>query len=360
MSFLTQRTPHLNASRPYPYGRPGHYTEFSYRVQNYYPPAPNSFADEWFANVNPDFRGGDPVFPDGFVQYDISALASPESMHSLDTPPSTPPRSDTGNPSKERPKRVSRRGPDHIPRPRNAFMIFRSELCASGKISKKIEGDHRHISITAAEIWKAYSDEQKQTYHLKAELEKLEHHRLYPNYRFTPTVRAKKPVKRKVNRNGAKDIERSREVGQLILAGKSGPELEEGGSELGRGGARRVHPFSSSSSRPPPSPVRCSHEVRGWVPHNGVPETVAVPDLILHQLVSPVAAPVPSNVLMPAGREQYTHNYTDSLPSGWDRDRYTGKPRNPMSSTLPRSSSPVLVELYENVVDRPFVTTVKA
>ncbi|KAJ7922948.1 high mobility group box domain-containing protein, partial [Mycena leptocephala] len=84
-----------------------------------------------------------------------------------------------------------------IPRPRNAFLIFRSELCASGKISKKVEGDHRHISIAAAEVWKAFTEDEKQPYLVKAELEKLEHRRLYPSYRFTPTVRAKKPLKRK-------------------------------------------------------------------------------------------------------------------------------------------------------------------
>ncbi|KAJ7037518.1 high mobility group box domain-containing protein, partial [Mycena alexandri] len=77
--------------------------------------------------------------------------------------------------------------PDHIPRPRNAFLIFRLVLIfASGKITKKIEGDHRHISITAGSVWNALSEEEKKPYHVKAEFEKLEHRRLYPNYRFTP------------------------------------------------------------------------------------------------------------------------------------------------------------------------------
>ncbi|KAF8213693.1 hypothetical protein K438DRAFT_1452177, partial [Mycena galopus ATCC 62051] len=84
-----------------------------------------------------------------------------------------------------------------IPRPRNAFMIFRSELCSSGKISKKVEGDNRHISITAAAVWKAFLEDEKKPYQVMAELEKLEHRRLYPNYRFKPTVRATKPLKRK-------------------------------------------------------------------------------------------------------------------------------------------------------------------
>ncbi|KAJ7151579.1 hypothetical protein C8R46DRAFT_808351, partial [Mycena filopes] len=138
---------------------------------------------------------------------------------------STPP-SDAGSVSSEPRKRPNRRGPDHIPRPRNAFVLFRSHLCASGKITKKVEGDHRHISITAANVWHAMSDDAKRPYYLQAEFEKLEHRRLYPNYRFTPTVRKTKPLKRKVQRNGAKDKKRCDDVAKLILAGKEGRDLE--------------------------------------------------------------------------------------------------------------------------------------
>jgi hypothetical protein len=230
----------------------------------------------------------------------------------------------------------------------------RSELCASGKISKKVEGDNRHISITAAAVWKAFSDEEKKPYHIMAELEKLEHRRMYPNYRFTPTVRATKPLKRKVHRNGAKDIERSRQVAQLILAGKAGDELEEAVRTLDEGAPAMEFIASHPPPPPAPSPVRRGPEVRGWVPHDGLPETVPIPDIIPPQ---DVAAPTPHKVLLPLN-DQYAPNYSAALPSGWDY-RYTGKRRDPMAS-LRRPSSPprVLVELYENVVDRPMVSMV--
>jgi hypothetical protein len=89
--------------------------EFHYNVANDYPVDGYSFADEWNKT---DFAG-----VGGFVGYDTPA-SSPESVQSLDTPPSTP-FYDGRNASHLPPRRASRKGPDHIPRPRNAFLIFR-------------------------------------------------------------------------------------------------------------------------------------------------------------------------------------------------------------------------------------------
>ncbi|KAJ6519282.1 hypothetical protein C8R45DRAFT_17012 [Mycena sanguinolenta] len=353
MSFFAQRTPHLNAFRPSPYDT-GH-EKYTYNAPNYYPRAEEPFALEWNLAGTPEFPGGNPDFtarfefpggtldfPDGYPVYDSSA-SSPESIQFVEAPYEAPP---------ERPKRVNRRGPDHIPRPRNAFMIFRSELCTSGKISKKVEGDNRHISITAAAVWKAFSEEEKKPYQIAAELEKLEHKRLYPNYRFTPTVRATKPVKRKVNRNGQKDIERSRQVAQLILAGKEGHELEEAVRDLDEGAAAAAEFIPSEL--PPPNAPSAVHgmpmpEVRGWVPHNGVPETVDVPGFIPCQVVPPVTLNVP----VPPPRDQHVPNYSATLPPGWPH-LYTGKPRDPsIPRRPPTPSTHVLIELYEDIKDRP-------
>ncbi|KAJ6569596.1 hypothetical protein B0H19DRAFT_1136171 [Mycena capillaripes] len=351
MSFLAQRTPHLHdlhASRANPYD-PGHGQLLDYHyttpASNYYPPEQYHFAGEWSET--------DYISAGGYMDFDSSA-SSPESIKSLDTPPATP-SYESGNASTSPQKRASRRGPDHIPRPRNAFMIFRSELCASGKITKKVEGDHRHISITAAAVWRAFTEEEKKPYLLQAELEKLEHRRLYPNYRFTPTVRTKKPVKRKVHRNGPEDVERSRKVAKLILAGKQGHALEEAVKNFDEGAAPAMTEFIASQPPPPsaPSPERRDPVVRGWVSHTGQSETVVLSEPHPPRDVSsPVAGP---QILMPLAVEQYAPNYSRSLPANFDAQRYTGKPR---SSNLPaHCSGPpsnVLFELYENVVDRPF------
>ncbi|KAJ7275559.1 hypothetical protein B0H12DRAFT_1087788 [Mycena haematopus] len=227
-------------------------------------------------------------------------------------------------------------------------MIFRSELCASGKISKQVEGDNRHISITAGELWKAFSEEKKKPYQIAAELEKLEHRRRYPNYRFSPTARTTKPIKRKVQRNGAKDIERSRQVAKLLLAGKEGDELEEAMMNLDQGAPAAE--FIPSHLPPPAAPpsIPRSPKVCGWVPHNGLPETVDVPDFIPSQVTSPVASPVPNKVLVPLSRVRYVPNYSATLPVGWDHS-YPDKPQNFVSS-IPRRSDTPRPHAYENVV----------
>ncbi|KAK7064729.1 specific transcriptional repressor [Favolaschia claudopus] len=310
-----------------------HEQYIQYPAPNYYPQpqTDTTFSNQYYYNT------GVHTGYAAFVGYDTSASSSPESYHSVDTPPSTPPSSDHAlNPSIELPRRVSRRGPNHIPRPRNAFMIFRSELCASGKISKKVEGDNRHISITAAAIWKAMPDHEKQNYQAAAEVEKIKHRQLYPDYRFTPTIRTTKPLKRKVNRNSAKDKERSRQVAQFIIAGKIGDELEEAVRNLDEGSDDGIQFIPSPNPISPASHLTSQRhtEVRGWVPHDGLPETVN-PQSVLRQ------SPLPST--------QFPPNYAPCLPTGWgnhcDPSCTVGIPRS-------RSRTPgrVRVELYEDVV----------
>ncbi|KAJ6627013.1 high mobility group box domain-containing protein, partial [Mycena sp. CBHHK59/15] len=73
-----------------------------------------------------------------------------------------------------------------IPRPRNAFMLFRSDFWAKQKITKTVEADHRHISRIIGHCWSELSEEEKFEWRVKADIEKLEHAKMYPNYRFTP------------------------------------------------------------------------------------------------------------------------------------------------------------------------------
>ncbi|KAJ7783116.1 hypothetical protein B0H16DRAFT_478905 [Mycena metata] len=70
-----------------------------------------------------------------------------------------------------------------IPRPKNAYMIFRSELAATGQIAKKKTGDSRHLNTVAAERWSALSDKKKTIYTLRAEIKKLEYEQTNPSHR---------------------------------------------------------------------------------------------------------------------------------------------------------------------------------
>lgn len=122
--------------------------------------------------------------------------------------------------------------PDHVPRPRNAFMLFRSAFAAAQKIGTNIEHDNRHITRIIAHCWNRLSESEKQVWRNKAATEKAVHAMKYPNYRFHPVLRAKKPTKRKVQRNGTEDKRRCEQVAELLLAGKHGEELEVAVKEI--------------------------------------------------------------------------------------------------------------------------------
>ncbi|KAL7285841.1 hypothetical protein ACG7TL_000950 [Trametes sanguinea] len=123
---------------------------------------------------------------------------------------------------------ASRRGAksaDYIPRPRNAFMIFRSEYCMDVKESQ-VEHDHRMISKILGEVWRNLEPERKEHYKQLAAEEKRVHTIKYPNYRFSPQQRTEKPKKRNVKRNGATDKQRCEKVAKLLLEGKGGNALK--------------------------------------------------------------------------------------------------------------------------------------
>jgi len=145
------------------------------------------------------------------------------------------------------------RASGRVPRPRNAFMIFRSEFWTSDKIKPTVEHDNRQISRIIGHCWNEMPEEQKDYWRIRAENEKLEHSRKYPDYRFIPTARTKKAVKRKTNRNTDDDILRCRRVAELLLEGKEGDELVSAVGEiyptaLGSG----VRPPDGASPSPTP------------------------------------------------------------------------------------------------------------
>lgn len=80
--------------------------------------------------------------------------------------------------------------PGHIPRPRNAFILFRSSLVHQNKVPKGVESDHCAISRHAGDLWRHLTKEQKAPWAELADVEKKLHADLYPNYRYNPTSAA--------------------------------------------------------------------------------------------------------------------------------------------------------------------------
>lgn len=80
-----------------------------------------------------------------------------------------------------------RHKPGHIPRPPNAFILFRRDLIQQ-MVPKDLINDHRDLSRLAGCIWRKMSDTQKKPWFEKAELERRYHLEVFPEYRYSPTV----------------------------------------------------------------------------------------------------------------------------------------------------------------------------
>ncbi|KAH8086610.1 hypothetical protein BXZ70DRAFT_547247 [Cristinia sonorae] len=89
---------------------------------------------------------------------------------------------------------------DHIPRPPNAFLCFRSEFWAREKNKAGVERDHRQISRLAGIYWTQLTKEEKAPYHRMAALAKIRHAETYPQYRYTPMSRKEKTPRKKTSR----------------------------------------------------------------------------------------------------------------------------------------------------------------
>ncbi|KAI0044367.1 high mobility group box, partial [Auriscalpium vulgare] len=83
-----------------------------------------------------------------------------------------------------------------IPRPPNAFMVFRSSWLKSNDGMLAIERDNRQLSRITGEVWRAMSDADKAPYQKHAQDLKEEHARQYPNYRFSPKPRTGEILRR--------------------------------------------------------------------------------------------------------------------------------------------------------------------
>lgn len=154
--------------------------------------------------------------------------SSPESPSTSATSPpsssraSSPSVSIPGSPRPQR-KTASRRSakdPSHIPRPRNPFILYRSEVCERLRRTN-VENDHRKISQIIGDMWRKEPATVRQHYKIMAAREKEEHARLYPHYRFTPQARAVPPKKRNVKRNGEIDRQRCKLIAEILQKGDS-------------------------------------------------------------------------------------------------------------------------------------------
>ncbi|KAF8490271.1 high mobility group box domain-containing protein, partial [Gautieria morchelliformis] len=78
------------------------------------------------------------------------------------------------------------RAPGHVPRPPNAFILFRSHFCANDVIPQHQGVTQQMRSRVAAKLWGRMSPEDKKPWHDEARKVKQEHKIRYPNFQYRP------------------------------------------------------------------------------------------------------------------------------------------------------------------------------
>ncbi|KAM0793034.1 hypothetical protein ACM66B_000523 [Microbotryomycetes sp. NB124-2] len=176
------------------------------------------------------------------------------------------------------PKRSHRRkqAEGHIKRPPNAFILFRAFCSAPSRSMDDHNGidppgkptadqlaslnivDHRHISRICSHLWKNLSVADRAYWEDLAKRRKLEHAKMYPDYRYKPVFRHKEETTTRKSRAKRKDREFARDV-----CAKVASELLGGTAVFDQSDAAAASSSSSSShskakrsrAKKPPAPL---------------------------------------------------------------------------------------------------------
>ncbi|KAF7345274.1 HMG box domain-containing protein [Mycena sanguinolenta] len=173
-----------------------------------------------------------------------------------------------------------RRSQGYIPRPPNAFMLFRADFVRQKHVPGSIETNHGSLSKIIGNCWRALPLGEKHIWEVKAKHAKAEHKLKYPDYKFRPvhnkrTVSAAspaptaQPASRSTSGSNAKgplspqeDERRCEEVAALLLQGKKGEELAWAIRDLD---SRRQGELTHSA--PSPVPVGVPYHPNSKFPH---------------------------------------------------------------------------------------------
>ncbi|KAJ3913450.1 hypothetical protein F5877DRAFT_71563 [Lentinula edodes] len=130
--------------------------------------------------------------------------------------------------SPRRPAHTKKKAENHIPRPPNAFILFRSSFIKSQHVSTEVETNHSTLSKIIGLTWQNLPEDERQVWHSKAKAALDDHRRKFPQYAFRPLhTKAKGGTeKRKVREVGPKDMKRCAKIAELLVEGKKGHELD--------------------------------------------------------------------------------------------------------------------------------------
>lgn len=126
----------------------------------------------------------------------------------------------------ENPKPRGRKGSGYIPRPPNAFILFRSSFIKSQHVTSEVETNHSTLSKIIGMTWQNLPNDERQAWHIKAKEAQEEHKRRWPQYAFRPVTNKAQKKKRRVRETEPKDMKRCEKIVELLCNGKKGDELK--------------------------------------------------------------------------------------------------------------------------------------
>jgi hypothetical protein len=208
------------------------------------------------------------------------------------TDPSYPPFSS----SDRRAVRNRQRDPDWVPRPRNAFIIFRCEYSRkhardSNDTSDKPSRSDKTLSKRAAEEWRCLSTEEREQYKILAVQEKAAHALQNPDYRFKPVRRTPTGIASRSRPSTFRRTDRSAQVASLIMRSERGVSSVPQDAD--------VHQHKANQPEPAIVPASSSTVVTGRRRSASMPQPVAAS----HAVVIPAKArtPVPISCMSSPG-----------------------------------------------------------
>lgn len=92
------------------------------------------------------------------------------------------------------PSGVQSSSKEHIPRPPNAFMLYRSHMLKS-RGNADPEKRQQNLSRIAGQLWRAMSKDDRAVWHKKAAEVQAAHYAKYPGYKFKPNRKSAKSAK---------------------------------------------------------------------------------------------------------------------------------------------------------------------
>lgn len=221
------------------------------------------------------------------------------------------------SPTDRRAQRKREDDPSWVPRPPNAFIVFRCEYSRMhAQEQREGEGSpvaEKTLSKRAGEAWKKLSAAEQEPYKVRAELAREEHAKRYPNYRYKPRRRQSS-----VHKSAPVGMSRREQVESFL------ERVKAGGQSVPDSGSERSASTSSSSSPEPPesqsrseTPVKTVRRRRSY----SLPQLKATLPLPAPQLRTYILEP--SDCASTSATEKRAHSECSRPPSFYMPTIYT-------------------------------------